>query len=374
VWFPGGYTQSGTAGGGSIRVQRASQFSVPVTAAVPLGRAWTLDVTSVYATGAVRYDAPYLGGLRRTATARLAGFSDLRTRLTGRLLDDRVVVTAGLNAPTGRTRLDSAQLAATRVFAAPGLGLAPPPIGAGPSGTLGLLAARTVRQWALAAGASYEHRGTYAPVSAIVAGVRALDFLPGDVLRFSLGGDGLVGRSRLNASVALDLFARDRLRGGGIPGSTGPVPDGTLATVQLGPVLSGDVQLNLAAPAVRDLVLWGAARYRTPYRRDGVRVAGSQAAYLDAGVRTTAPLAPGFDAFAAADVRYSSGLAAGGGLATAFYTAGAVTAGLSRRLGALTAQPFGRAQLGRVRGRGPDRGPGATLRGAAAGLTILTRF
>jgi hypothetical protein len=139
-------------------------------------------------------------------------------------------------------------------------------------------------------------------------------------------------------------------------------------------VLSGDAQLNLAAPAVRDLVLWGAFRLRTPYRRDGARVGGSQAVYLDGGLRTTVPVTPGFDAFAAADVRYSSGLAAGGGIATAFYTAGALTAGVSRRLGALTAQPFARAQVGRVRGRGPDRGTSAPVRGAAAGLTLLTRF
>lgn len=374
VWFNGGYTQAGLTGDAAVRVRRAAQFSVPLTAATPLGRAWTVDVTSVYTTSAVRYDAPFLGGLRRGGTDRVAGFSDLRARLTGRLLDDRVVITAGLNAPTGRTRLDSAQLAATRVFASPGLGLAPPPVGAGPSGTLGLLAARTVRQWAVAAGASYERRGTYAPVSAIVAGVQSLDFVPGDVLRFSLGGDGLVGRSRLNASLALDLFARDRLRGGGIPGATGAIPDATLATVQLGPVLSGDAQLNLAAPAVRDLVVWGAFRHRTPYRRDGLRVAGTSATYLDGGVRTTAPVTPRLDAFAAADVRYSTGLAGGGGIATAFYTTGSLTGGLSRRLGALTAQPFARAQIGRVRGRGADRGAVATMRGAAAGLTLLTRF
>src|SRR5690242_7119626 len=51
-----GVLQGAPGGQDSLRVRRVHQLSVPVTAAVPLGSAWTVDVTSIYATGTVTYD------------------------------------------------------------------------------------------------------------------------------------------------------------------------------------------------------------------------------------------------------------------------------------------------------------------------------
>lgn len=386
--FGDGVWQTPLPGQDSVRVRRATQLSVPVTAAIPISRLWTADATAVYASGTVRYARLDGSGVLRDAHASITGISDVRVRLTGRLFDDRLVLTAGANAPTGRTSLDSTQLLAVRVLSAPAFGLGAPTIGAGPSGTVGVLAAQSIGQWAVAAGASYEHRGTYAPVTALVAGLTSLDFTPGDVIRLSLAGDGLVGSGRLSATLSTDFFQRDRLRGGGLVGAaptgaatsgTTDTPNGagsaTIATVQLGPVVSADVQYAAPVPAVRELVLYSSVQYRTPYTRDGVRVGNTAAAYTNSGVRTVVPLAPGRDAFAAADVRYSGGIATGGGLTTTAYTAGGLTAGLSQHIGRrLTAQPYVRAQAGRVTGRGLDRGHDAAFRGVAAGLTLLSRF
>lgn len=381
VSFGGGVWQTPLPGQDSVRVRSASQLTVPLTAAVPVGRFVSVDATAVYASGSVHYQHADGSGVLRDAHATLAGVSDVRVRFTGRLFGDRLVVTAGANAPTGRTSLDSAQLLATRVLAAPAIGFGAPPIGAGPSGTLGLLAAQGVGEWAFAAGVSYEHRGTYAPVTALVAGLTSLDFTPGDVVRLSLAGDGLLARGRLSATLSTDFYQRDRLRGGGVLGAgavttgTGTAGTATIATVQLGPVVSGDVQYRAPAPAVRELVLYGGVQYRAPYTRDGTRLGNTQATYANGGVRTLVPLAPGRDAFVGGDVRYSTGIATGGGLTTTFYTAGALTAGLSQRVGPrLTAQPYVRAQVGRVVGRGLDLQHDATLRGGAFGITLLSRF
>ncbi len=381
VSFGTGLWQTPLPGQDSVRVRSASQLTVPFTTAIPVGRSITVDATAVYASGGVRYDRVDASGVMRSATAALAGVSDVRVRLTGRLFDERIVVTAGANAPTGRTSLDSAQIVATRVLAAPAIGFGVPPIGAGPSGTLGVLAVQSLGTWALAAGVSYEHRGTFAPVAALVAGLTSLDYAPGDVVRLSLSGDGILARGRLSATVSTDFYQPDRLRGGAVIGTTTTAPNGTapaatatVATVQLGPIVAVDLQYRAPVPAVREFVLYGGAEYRAPYARDDVRLGNTHTTYLNGGFRTVVPFAPARDGFVGGDLRYSSGIGTGGGLTTAFYTAGAVTAGLSQRVRRLTLQPYVRAQVGRVIGRGPDVQHDGAFRGAAGGVTLLTRF
>jgi hypothetical protein len=355
VWFGDGVAQAGLLGGDSLRVTRVSQLSVPITAVTPIGSSWTLDATTVYATGSVQL----AGAAGRTAT--LSGLSDVRLRATGRLLDETVLLTAGVNLPTGRQELDGEQLTALRTIAAPALGMLAPPVGQGPSGTLGVLLARRAGAWAVAGGVSYEVRGEFAPVAALVAGAPSIDFTPGDVVRASLGADRLVGRHRLSLALSADLFAEDRLRAGGA----------TLANVQLGPVLTTDLQLQLAAPRLRELVLWSTNRWRARFSRDGVTVPGSAGNYLDGGLRGSLPLGVRTDLFAAADARWHTGLDVGDALATAGVTGGGLTLGLSRRVAALTVQPFVRGQAGRLRFQ---RATDASFTGGTAGLTILTRF
>ncbi|HEY0777058.1 MAG TPA: hypothetical protein VGD56_03740 [Gemmatirosa sp.] len=385
VSFGAGAWQAPLPGQDSVRIRSASQLTIPLTAAVPIGRFVTVDATTLYATSTVRYDRADASGVLHQAHASMSGLSDVRVRLTARLFDERLVVTAGANAPTGRTSLDSAQLLTARVLAAPAVGFGAPPIGAGPSGTLGVLTAQRVGMWAVAAGVSYEHRGSYAPVTALIAGLSSLDFTPGDVMHVSVAGDGLLGRGRLSMTLATDFFRRDRLRGGvlgvGVSSTEPSAPQpsavetvATVATVQLGPVVSADVQYHAPVPAVRDLVFYTGVQYRAPYARDGVRLTNTNTAYLNGGVRTLVPLAPGRDAFIDGGVRFSSGIATGGGLTTARYTAGAVTAGVSQRVRRLVAQPYLRAQVGRVIGRGLDAQHDASFGGGAAGLALLTRF
>jgi hypothetical protein len=64
VWFGDGVAQAGLLGGDSLRVTRVSQLSVPITAVTPIGSSWTLDATTVYATGSVQL-AGAAGGPRR---------------------------------------------------------------------------------------------------------------------------------------------------------------------------------------------------------------------------------------------------------------------------------------------------------------------
>ena len=361
----GGVLQPAALGIDSARIRGVRQWSVPVSVAVPIGTRWTVDVTALYVRAEVRSDA----GARGTGGVRtdlLEGASDVRVRATGRVLGEGVLLTLGANLPTGRDALAGAQLAALRVTASPALALVAPPVTTGAGVTLGLLATRQWRGWTWVAGASGELRGRTQPVAQLAAGSGALDYRPGPAVRLSAGGDGLLGPHRLAVTATAELFGEDALEGSAA----------TLRrTVRLGPIVGGDAQLALAVPRARDVTLWTSVRHRTPFARDGARVAGTAATYLDGGVRTAWPLRPRLDLVLAGDARWHSGLDAAQGLPTAGVVAGGALVGVAVRRGRVDWQPWLRAQLGRVRTADAALpGARATLAGASAGLTLLTRF
>lgn len=361
-----GLLQGAYAGQDSLRVRSVRQLSIPLTLAMPLGSALTVDITSVYATGTVTYDMAD-PRLSRGRTVTLAGLSDVRVRATGRISGDALVVTAGVNAPSGKVHLNGEQVTAVRVLAAPALGLGNPPVGAGGSATLGMLSAHGVGRWAIAGGASYELHSSYAPIGVLVAGAPTTDYRPGNVIRLSLGADGFVGRQRLSLSVTADAFGTDRLRQTNAPSTV----DAALASVRLGPVLTADAQLQLAVPRVREATLWVSNRWRSSFARDGITVGGSSGNYLDGGFRTTVPLTRRTDLTLAADGRLQSGLSFDEGILTAATTAGVLTAAVSQRVAGLTLQPYARAQVGGITAKPGER---TTMTGAVLGLTVLARF
>ncbi len=364
VQFGGnGYAQPGGAGRDSIRLRSISQISVPLSVAVSLGSTWTVDLQSVYSTVRLGFDPRT--GARQNLT--LSGISDVRVRATGRLLNDGLVFTAGVNAPTGQTELSVDHLTVLRASAAPALGLSAPPVGGGPAGTVGLVAARKLGAWAVAVGGSYELRGTYQPVAALTAGAPSGDYQPGNVIRGSIGLDRLVGMHRLSITSAADVYATDELRD---PTSSSARP---LATVRLGPIVTTDIQLELAAPRVNEFVLWTSHRFRSQFERDGVKVNGSSANYIDGGLRTSVPLRRSLDLLVTADGRYHTGLSINQGLATSGVISGGGTLGLIARTGNLSLQPYLRAQAGSLSVR-DSAAPSTSFVGGSVGFLVVTRF
>lgn len=369
-----GLVQTGFAGLESARVLSAQQFTLPITASSPLGNGWRLDVTTLFASGDVRFTDSVSGDTR---SASLTGMSDVRARATGRLLRDAVLLTVGVNAPTGRTALSGSQFSALRTLSAPALGMGSSPVGAGLSGTLGIVVAQQLGDWALAYGTSYELRGQYQPVAALTAGSESADFLPGGVFRASLGADRLIGAHRLSLAAAVDVFADDRLRG--VPVSeagetSGDEPNGE-SRVRLGPVLSGDAQLLIATSRLRELRTYAAYRWRAPFARDGRTVERSSGQYVEAGARAVLPWGRMRELILATDARWHSGLGVDQGLPTAGVTSASASAAVQFTRGLLSVQPFARAQVGQLRQRAALLpAEGQTFMGVGAGLVIVSRF
>ncbi len=368
-----GLAQTAFAGLDSTRITRVRQFTFPITAAVPLGARWRLDITTLYSSGTVTYTDPAAGSAARTAT--LAGVSDVRIRATGRVAGDALIVTLGANAPSGRTSLNVAEFGTLRILSSPALGLGSTPVGSGPSGTIGLVLPQGLGGWSMAYGVSYEFRGRYQPIAALSAGSSSADFTPGGVVRASVSGDHTVGPHRLSIAMATDVFADDKLKSEATADASGKGGGNSVATVRLGPVFSADAQLQIAAPRVRELLAYTSYRWRAPFARDGKTVERTSGRYVETGVRSAWLLAPGRDLVLSGDVRWHSGLGIDLGLPTAGVTSGGATVGLNLRSGLIAIQPYVRAQAGSLTQRTATVSkPKQAFSGAAAGVVFTSRF
>lgn len=347
--------------GDSVLVSTVSQWSIPLAVVIPLGGRVTADVAGAYSSGTVDLDgADRLNRMRY----RLTGPTDVKLRLVTRVVGDKVLLTLGANAPTGKTSLDGQELAALRVLAAPAMRLQTPALGSGGGGTAGLVLARQIASWAWAFGVSYEMRGKYSPIASFTTGAPSLDFDPGDVLHFSLGMDGLVGQHGMTLALSADTYAKDEFT---TSGSLGPDES---TVVQLGPTASAEWQFRFAARGWRELKLYAADRYRTKYKQGGETIAGTDGNQLDGGVRGVLALSRRSSLIMGIEGRHHTGLKVDQSLATAAFVGGGATLGIVFDAGGLSIQPFARGQMGTV----DTGGEKAAARGFAGGLTVGTRF
>ena len=362
--FGSGLVQPSSDGTSRVELKTVSAWSIPVAASIGLGQRWALDFSTAYSNGTVQLgDAdPSLG----QDEYALSGFTDVRARLTGRLVGDNVIATIGANLPTGTTSLDPEEFAALRVLSAPALAMQTPALGTGFGATAGVVVARQIASWAWAFGASYELRRTYTPLS--FTGASAPDMDPGDALHLTLGADGLVGQSGMTLAVTADLFTDDKLEtsvssGGGSASAT--------VTTHLGPIFTVDWQLRVAAPSLRELTFYAIDRYRTPYERGGRQVEESSGNYLDAGVRAVFPVSPNTGVVSAINLRHQTGLKSDSALATAATAGAGVTLGLVQSFtSGFSLQPFVRVDYGKIKSVESS----ATGTGIAAGISLGRRF
>lgn len=364
--FSGGVPQTTRSGDRTVLVDHASQISFPLAATVPVGQNWLVDLSAAYASGRVVLAGP--DPELKTDHYTLSGITDARIRAVGRL-SPTVSLTFGLNLPTGTTSLDSSEASALRVLGAPALSFQVPRLGSGVSGLAGVIVSRQLgSSWAGAAGLSYEVRGRYDP-GAFIPALADPEFSPGDALRLSLGLDGLVGRNGMSLGLSADVYPNHDV----IADAGG---SGNAFITQLGPVLTADWRLRLAAPRFRELTLYAVDRFRTNFRAGRLRagesvVSESNGNYLDLGARGILPAGRATGVLAAANFRHQTGLKSDDALATAGVVSGALTLGMVRDLGGgSTVQPFVRGQLGRIK----NGAESSTATGLAGGVSVGAKF
>jgi hypothetical protein len=343
----------------SFSVTRVRQAFIPITIAGPMSQSWNLEIHGGYAFGEVEVNA---GGETRKLT--LAGPTDIKVRLNGRLFSDHVVLTLGATGPTGAVRLSGERLDALRVIGAPALRMPAPVLGSGVGGAAGLVFVKQVLGWGIAVGSTYEYRGKYAPMEAEVAGVKLpTDLDPGDALHFSVGVDRVFGEHRVSLVALRDTYRADEL-------SITDRDYTATSSVQLGPSTTFLGRLDLGVPHLRELSITLLDRKRSPFALpNGDKAPGSNGNVFEAGVAASVGRPQSIGLFLRVDGIWDSGLDIDQSIATAAMTSAALSVGVTIPAGNAMIVPFGRIIRGQL-----DTGPQTVNgHGLAVGLSIGPR-
>jgi len=345
----------------SLRVTGLTQFSTQFSASVPITSAWKLDVTVGYGTSAVTA----ADSARVSRNQSLSGLTDTRLRISGQPFGEAMTIVVGVNAPTGRTKLTSEDVAALRVVGAPVFRLAVPTLGVGPGGSAGIVYAFRAAGWAIGAGAGYEMRGKYSPIDAVIFNVPTSSTLdPGDLIRLSLGGDRVIGQNRLSMIVAAEIFSSDQTRA-----AASGRPD-VASSFTLGPSISATAQLAVAAKGFQRMTAFGSARYRSAFQDGtGATVAGSSGTQLDVGIEAVKGGTTGIALIGSLVGRVDSGLSVDESITTAGIAGGTAMLGVVIPAGHVSVQPFIQGSVSSLR----TGAVSTSANGFGAGITMTVR-
>jgi hypothetical protein len=309
------------------KVADVAQAAVPFQVRVGAG-AWTFDVTGAYAAGAI-----HIASANSNSTTDdngddvvlLAGPTDVKLRVSGPLIEDRLLLVAGINLPTGTTRLTGDQLNVLQTVSAPGLAMPVPTYGTGTGGTLGLIDVMETAGWTLAFGASLEKRTEYTPIALAVAAGSGSEtrLTPGIAMHLTAGADRLVGSARLNVLVLTDTYSSDKVSfvGGGAESGA--------AQYRLGPQIGAFTRLDFSGDKWSEGALALSVRHRSAFSdASGTAVAGSDGNYLDGSLGGVLGGGDRAGLVLGVDGRWHSGLPFTTALVGAATTAGGATLGV----------------------------------------------
>jgi hypothetical protein len=308
------------------KVQDVAEAAVPFQVRVGAG-AWTFDVTGAYAAGAV-HTVTGASSDSSDDFALLAGPTDVKFRVSGPLVADRLLVTAGVNLPTGTTRLDAEQLTVLQTVSAPGLALPVAAYGTGTGGTLGLIEVMQAAGWTLAIGGSVEKRTEYTPIALAVSAGNGGEtrLTPGIGTHLTLGADHLLGSSRLSVLLLTDMYGTDKVAF---------VGDGTESEAthfRLGPEMAAFTSLEFAGDKWSEGALSFSVRHRSAFTDvSGAAVTGSDGNYIDGALGGVLGGGNRVGLVVGVDGRWHSGLPFTTALVGAAATAGGGTLGVETR-------------------------------------------
>lgn len=189
------YTFDGAAGDRTI-----SQFAFPIAIAVPLFNRLSVDLATAYAN--VTFDDA-------TEERSISGLTDTQLRASYTFGADNVVLTMGLNLPTGQETVDfETEGAPAGLIGNDFLAFPVSNMGTGFAGTGGIAFARQAGSWNVGAGASFRRTVEFEPF-AQTATIQSVRFQPGDEYRFRAGADRALGAGSLALGVTYFKFGED---------------------------------------------------------------------------------------------------------------------------------------------------------------------
>lgn len=179
---------------------RITETVLPVAVVVPITPRLTADVATAYVSAWSRSTGA--SGDR----SAIHGLTDTQLRASYTLGNDAVVVTAGLNLPTGRYAVRDRELDAAGQIGNDFLGFPVSSLGDGLAATAGVAAARPFGAWNVGVGLSTRRAAAFDAFEVAEGTVR---FRPASEHRARVGVDRLVGDGQLSAGLTYAAFGRD---------------------------------------------------------------------------------------------------------------------------------------------------------------------
>ena len=181
--------------------EKVTEMAFPLYALVPILPNFSVDVGTAFAMAKVE-------NANTGSSSEISGLTDTQVRANYTFGQDLIVLTAGVNLPTGSATVDPSELdAATRI----GSDFLTFPIsgfGSGLGFTGGVAVARPVGMWNLGFGASVRQSGEYEPFRD-ATGV-ATKFQPGPEYRARVGLDHPYGNGRMSFGLTYSKFGDDK--------------------------------------------------------------------------------------------------------------------------------------------------------------------
>jgi hypothetical protein len=161
-----------------------SQFALPLFASVPINDKFSIDFGTAYAQS--KFSAPAV------ASQTLSGLTDTQLRGSYSLNDGAVIITLGMNLPTGKATVPGGTANLAGLLGTDLLGFPVPIYGSGFAFTGGVAVARPMGDWNVGGGLSVRAASAFAPSADTSA-----RFTPGTEFRGTLGADRALGAGRL---------------------------------------------------------------------------------------------------------------------------------------------------------------------------------
>ena len=181
-----------------------SEMAIPLFAFVPLTRTLTLDIGTAFASARVTNTS---AGQSNQST--ISGLTDTQIRATANLGSDLVLLTVGVNVPTGRSTVKPSEQSAAGLIGNDFLVFPISSMGSGFGGTGGVAIAHPFGDWNLGAGFSVRHSMPFDPYQD-AAGTK-LRYTPGDETRARIGVDHPYGTGRASLGLTYSKFGDDQL-------------------------------------------------------------------------------------------------------------------------------------------------------------------
>ena len=184
--------------------EKISEYAVPLYVLIPVTDAFSFDIGTSWAQA--RVESPGTNG--GTTVSELSGMTDTQIRANYTMGTDFMVLTAGVNLPTGKSMALPSEYAAATQIASDFLVFPITGFGTGAGGTGGVALARPLGDWNVGAGLSVRYSAAYDPFQD-AAGAR-LHFQPGNEYRARIGVDRPYGTGRISMGFTYSKFGNDQ--------------------------------------------------------------------------------------------------------------------------------------------------------------------